>query len=346
MGRRQDVGRLVPQPAPDGGPSAEAPAPPPTVSVVIATHNRPQAVRRLLETVARQTLRTLEVVIVDDGSEAQAFEDLRSTVAALGPRFRLLRNEVPQGPSAARNRGVRESSGRCVAFCDDDDLWTREDHLACATEALDQGGLDLFFGEMSKVGEHGAAAGLWFEPVLKLAGAPRLAGGDDLFVIDPGRLADFLDHRILHANTLVIRRDLFDRVGGYWEKIRFAEDHDFALRLADAAGSAVFRASAVAQIDVSPHPSLSRRFDAREQLLMTMTAVLHAEASMDRSDFRRVARRNRAYRLVELAQLDLAQGHVGRARAFSWQALCLHASGGALKTAARAWLGGPGGAAI
>jgi glycosyltransferase involved in cell wall biosynthesis len=307
--------------------------------VVIATHNRPQAVRNLLEAVAGQTLENIEVVVVDDGSERLAFEALETTVAGLGHRFRLLRNDVPQGPSAARNRGVTESQGRYVAFCDDDDLWTRADHLACASEALDRSGFDLFFGEMTKIGAGGAATGLWFEPVLKLAGAPRLAGGDDLFGLDHNRLADFLNHRILHANTLVIRRELFQAVGGYWEKIRFAEDHDFALRLAAAAGSAVFRSSAVAQIDVSPHPSLSRRFDPREQLLMTITAVMHAEGSIARPDFRRVARRNRAYRLVELSALDLAEGQIARARAFSWQALCLYPSKGAALMAARAWSG-------
>jgi len=232
---------------------------------------------------------------------------------------------------------VGTSNGRFVTFCDDDDLWTRDDHLACAVAALDQGGLDLFFGEMAKIGAGEAAAGMWFEPVLKRGGAHRLTGGDDLYLIDAHRLADFLNHRILHANTLVIRRELFAAVGGYWEKIRFAEDHDFALRLAAAAGSAAFRSTAVAQIDVSPHPSLSRRLDPREQLLMTITAAMHAESLIARPDFRRVARRNRAYRLVELAALDLAQGQVARARAFSWQALCLHPSKGALTMAARAW---------
>jgi glycosyltransferase involved in cell wall biosynthesis len=324
MGRVQEDGGLVASPA---------------VSVVIATHNRPQAVGRLLEAVAGQTLREIEVVVVDDGSEHPAFDALAATVASLGPRFRLLRNEVPQGPSAARNRGVAESSGRFVTFCDDDDLWTRDDHLACAVTALEQGGLDLFFGEMAKIGAGGVPAGLWFEPVLKLGGAARLGSDDDSFILDDRRLADFLNHRILHANTLVIRRTLFEAVGGYWEKIRFAEDHDFALRLAAAAGSAAFRSSAVAQIDVSPHPSLSRRFDPREQLLMTITAVMHAESAITRPDFRRVARRNRAYRLVELAALDLADGQTPRARAFSWQALCLHPSRGAALMAARAWFG-------
>lgn len=314
---------------------------PPSVSVVIATHNRPQAVGHLLNAVASQSLKSIEVVVVDDGSESAAFEALQATIAGLGERFRLLRNDVPQGPSAARNRGVKESHGRYIAFCDDDDLWTRDDHLACAKAALDQSGLDLFFGEMTKIGAGGAVTGLWFEPVLKRAGAPPIAGGDDLFVLDDKRVADFLNHRILHANTLVIRRALFESVGGYWEKIRFAEDHDFALRLAAAAGSAAFRSTAVAQIDVSPHASLSRRFDPREQLLMTITAVMHAEGSIVRPDFRRVARRNRAYRLVELSALDLAEGQVARARAFSWQALCLHPSKGAALMAARAWTSAP-----
>jgi cellulose synthase/poly-beta-1,6-N-acetylglucosamine synthase-like glycosyltransferase len=53
------------------------------VSVVIATHNRPEAVGRLLEAVASQNLGDLEVLVVDDGSERPAFNALEMTVADL-----------------------------------------------------------------------------------------------------------------------------------------------------------------------------------------------------------------------------------------------------------------------
>lgn len=311
----------------------------PIVSVVIATHNRPEPVRRLLEAVAAQDLTQIEAIVVDDGSQAEAWAAVQAAVAALGPRFRAVRNEIPQGPSAARNRGVQLASGRFVAFCDDDDLWTRDDHLSSAVAVLEASGLDLFFGEMLKVGPDNAPAGLWFAPRLDLSGAVRLDGGDDLHRLTESHLAGFLGHRILHANTLVIRRTLFEGVKGYWEKIRFAEDHDFALRLSDAAGAAAFRSTPVAQIDVSPHQSLSRRFDAREQLLMSSVAVLHAESEMRRAAFRRVARRNRAHRLTELADLDLAAGEIGRARAFAFQAFVLAPSKSAVLALLRAWRG-------
>ncbi len=110
---------------------------------------------------------------------------------------------------------MQVSTGRFSAFCDDDDLWTRNDHLSLAVRALEENALDLFFAEMAKIGEEGAAAGLWFEPVLDLKSADRLAGGDDLYRLDEHCLANFLSHRILHANTLVIRRTLFEAVGGY-----------------------------------------------------------------------------------------------------------------------------------
>src|SRR6201999_1276554 len=134
-------------------------------------------------------------------------------------------------------------------------------------------GLDLFFGEMMKVGRDEAPAGLWYEPVLDLKGAARLDGMGGDYRLSERHLAGLLAHRILHANTLVIRRELFEATGGYWEKIRFAEDHDFAPRLAAAAGAPAFRSTGVAQIDVSPHDSLSRRFEPHEQLLMSALAI-------------------------------------------------------------------------
>jgi hypothetical protein len=48
---------------------------------------------------------------------------------------------------------VQVSTGRFSAFCDDDDLWTRNDHLSLAVRALEENALDLFFAEMAKIGE-------------------------------------------------------------------------------------------------------------------------------------------------------------------------------------------------
>ena len=100
------------------------------------THNRVRLLPLTLHSVLWQQEVELEVLVVDDGST----EELRGAVGELDdPRVRLLRHEPPKGVSVARNRGVAESSGRWIAFLDDDDLWA-PDKLAMQVRAAEQEG--------------------------------------------------------------------------------------------------------------------------------------------------------------------------------------------------------------
>ena len=110
---------------------------PPTVSVVVPTHNRARLLPLTLHTVLWQQEVAFEVIVIDDGST----EDIGRTVRELDdPRVRLLRHETPRGVSVARNHGVARAQGRWIAFLDDDDLWapnklTRQVHAASQEDA-------------------------------------------------------------------------------------------------------------------------------------------------------------------------------------------------------------------
>jgi glycosyltransferase involved in cell wall biosynthesis len=94
--------------------------PVPGVSVVIPTHNRSDLLALTLRSALSQRDVAFEVIVVDDGSADETSE----VVAGLGdPRVRLIRHDVSQGVSAARNRGIAEARAEWIAFLDDDDLW-------------------------------------------------------------------------------------------------------------------------------------------------------------------------------------------------------------------------------
>jgi glycosyltransferase involved in cell wall biosynthesis len=87
-----------------------------TVSIVIPTYYRNEALVETLESVFEQQYRPLEVVVVDDSGEAHA-----APVAADHDSVTYLPLEENSGPFAAREVGVRETSGRYVQLLDDDD---------------------------------------------------------------------------------------------------------------------------------------------------------------------------------------------------------------------------------
>ncbi len=89
------------------------------VSVIIPVYNRAATVKRAIDSVLNQSLSPGEIIVVDDGSTDNTPEVLKG----YKDRIRVLRLGENLGPSAARNKGVLESSGRWIAFLDSDDYW-------------------------------------------------------------------------------------------------------------------------------------------------------------------------------------------------------------------------------
>jgi len=90
------------------------------LSVVVPVYNVEAYLQETLESVCRQTLRDLEVIIVNDGStDGSAL--IAESFASRDPRFRLLRQDN-QGQGPARNLGVRHATGDYLVFLDADDV--------------------------------------------------------------------------------------------------------------------------------------------------------------------------------------------------------------------------------
>src|SRR2546425_10141458 len=95
---------------------------PPLVSVVIPTRNRALRLRRAIQSACGQTVRELEILVVDDGSTDDTPGVVESAAAA-DRRVRLIRKDRSAGAPAARNDGIRAAGGELIATLDDDDEW-------------------------------------------------------------------------------------------------------------------------------------------------------------------------------------------------------------------------------
>lgn len=94
----------------------------PQVSVVLATHERPERLARQLEALRAQTLENdrYEVIVVDDASGPATQSVLESAQAGDGLALKVIHRTVSGGPAAARNEGWRAARGEFIAFTDDD----------------------------------------------------------------------------------------------------------------------------------------------------------------------------------------------------------------------------------
>lgn len=94
----------------------------PRVSAIITAYNCAHYLGDAIKSVLAQTYPISEIVVIDDGST----DDVPSALAPFASAgIRYVRQEN-QGPSSARNRGIRETSGDVVAFLDGDDMWAED----------------------------------------------------------------------------------------------------------------------------------------------------------------------------------------------------------------------------
>ncbi|HXY91636.1 MAG TPA: glycosyltransferase family A protein [Acidimicrobiia bacterium] len=112
----------------------------PTISVIITFWNRERYLAESIESVVAQPM-PLDLVLVDDGSTDASAEAARR----FSPPARLVQQDH-RGAAGAYNTGLEHTTGTLVAFCDSDDLWTR-DKLDIQLAALERDPrLDCVFG--------------------------------------------------------------------------------------------------------------------------------------------------------------------------------------------------------
>lgn len=188
----------------------------PLVSVIIPTRDRLPLLAAAIESVLRQGRSDVEVLVCDDGSD----DETPGFARAVHETVRYI--PVPRcgRPSVVRNRGLDEARGGIVAFLDDDDVW--EPHkLTVQLAALDADAAAGFaYSDACLLLEDGSRSG----PVL----AGRPIGARPL-------LEQLIDDCFIHPSTVIVRRELLDRVGRFDEFLPIAEDYDLWLRLAAAA---------------------------------------------------------------------------------------------------------------
>jgi glycosyltransferase involved in cell wall biosynthesis len=241
----------------------------PQFSVVIPTRDRPELLGEAIASVLAQTVDDWELVVVDDASTPPAS-------VPDDPRIRLVRLAEPQGPAGARNAGVRASTGRYLAFLDDDDLFVPV-RLALAVPALEQAPI-VVCGS-------------------RFADAPprrnRILEGD---------VADtVLDDITPSLGVTVVARDHWVDLDERW---RAVEDVDWWLRVAQQ--SATTTVAGIGTL-IRPAPRSDRGYlgqRAEENL-----ALLDAHA-----DYFATHRRARAFRLKRAGLLALAAGERAAAR--------------------------------
>lgn len=180
-----------------------------SVSVVVPAYNAVRTLPATIASIESQTVRPLEIIVVDDGS-ADATADLARSLGA-----RVI-TQANAGHAAARNTGIEAARGRWVAFLDADDLWLPDKLERQLAEIERSPGIRGIQTGAARVDD--ALTLLWVEPCER---------SDD-------QLADTVFFRNMPAlmSTLLVERELLQEVGGFDPSLVILQDWDLAIRLA------------------------------------------------------------------------------------------------------------------
>lgn len=218
------------------------------VSVVIPVRNGKEFIFEAIQSVLGQSFSDLEVIVVDDGSDDYDYQSLDK----IDSRIRVIR--LPGcGVSVARNTGMASARGRYIAFLDADDAWFPGKLEAQVRYFSLHPDVGCVFGGFIKW--HQDSLGC-FPPAEQLS-----SDCSSVTKFDAARsgwvYTRLLTGLLVGMNTAVIRREVYELLGGFDESMRIGEDYMFWLKV-----SRIFEMHAldapVALYRIHPSSAMSR----------------------------------------------------------------------------------------
>lgn len=194
------------------------------ISVVIPLYNKEQSIAATLESVLAQSYMDYEIIVVDDGSTDNSAVVVRSIIAKRPMsndkcQIRLLHKENG-GVCSARNRGIKEAKGEYIALLDGDDQWDKD-----------------YLTEQEKMIHDFPEAAMWGINFAELNHGKLIRKLEtDLPDGYRGYVENYFQmHKrrsdLFCSSSVVIRRDVFNKVGMFDERIKYAEDNDMWFRI-------------------------------------------------------------------------------------------------------------------
>ncbi len=240
---------------------------PPLVSVIIPVYNGERYIEATIRSVIAQTEPSWEIIAVNDGSKDKSLGILIG-LAAEEPRLHVL-SVKNGGVSRARNAGVAEARGKYLAFVDQDDLWAPE-KLAC---------------QLAKFRENPEPGSVFTnESIIDHTGT---VVREKVLALSPEKNRGMVFDRLVFecfmpVSSVMMTKELFDRVGGFDPQYGLAEDYDLFLK-----------AVRIAPVDYVDEPLLLYREHGGsgthtriDRIIAESFAILHSWREKDPAFFR------------------------------------------------------------
>jgi glycosyltransferase involved in cell wall biosynthesis len=245
-------------------------------TAVIPVHNRESLIGQAIASAQQQTRPLDEIVVVDDASTDNT-PDMVDELAQNDKRVRLIRLPRNQGPSAARNYGIKAAQCDWISFLDSDDLWMPEKHARQLEELSHRPKAIASFTGTRHRWTTGAQVDKYIKEVT---------------------LDGLRKHNCIGGpSNAIVKKAVLLQVGGFDSSVDGCEDWDLWLRL-----------RRVGEFAIVPEPMVIYNYDVQDRVSHNKNTVLTAHARMfsrtlnDVEDWRH-KREFSAYHHILLSQL-------------------------------------------
>ena len=181
------------------------------VSVIIPVFNSPHTIDRAIKSVLNQTYDNIEILIINDASTdntQKILEDIKVD------NIRIFNFSNNKGPSIARNFGIKKSKGKYIAFLDSDDEWL-PDKISKQVDLInrykDEEWAAVYTGQIL----------IKKNRIVKIF--PKDEGNLRLKIL-------YIKTGLATCSTILIRKNVFEEIGYFNEKLSFNEDPEFMIR--------------------------------------------------------------------------------------------------------------------
>lgn len=185
----------------------------PTVSVILAAYNAERYIAESIESVLNQTFSDFELLVVDDGS----IDGTQDKIAPYIDKIRYIKKEENEGPAAARNTGILASRGDLIAFQDADDIWLPEKLEKQVRFLEDNKDIAMVYTDFMEFDENGTRKISFFAHHKPVSG---------------WIFGHLLDENPIGSDTVLVRKDVFEKCGLFDALLRTIEDYDMWLKIA------------------------------------------------------------------------------------------------------------------
>lgn len=185
-------------------------------TVIIPLYNKENHIEETLKSVLNQTFQDYEIIIIEDCSTDSSKTKAGSFISE---KIRIIQHEKNKGLSASRNTGIKNSNSDFLTFLDADDIWHKNylEKIHQLTQSFPKA--HLFATNYLEV----------YSKNVMISPSSNLKNFDTDGIV-PDFFESNLYQNIYCPSSLCVKKEVFEKIGGYNIKINYGEDVDFNIR--------------------------------------------------------------------------------------------------------------------